>query len=168
MKTKSVLMTFLVMMSPASLFADVLVSGSVYFDSQQTFDEVKKLAAQGDNTEISRLISDGHVSKPVLNELEVSVLSPGQHSGSPVEFRFKDKPTTYWTVAKFIKAGSPSVSVTDPALSQAPSPTPAPTSGPALQPSRSHHAHHRYHHLHRYWHSVNGHLRWSPVPLKSP
>lgn len=168
----TVLMASFAVAFPAHLFADVLVSGSVYFDSAQTFEEVKRLAAQGDNTAIARLISDGHVSKPVTSETEVSVIAPGQRSDSPVEFRFKDKPATYWTVAKFVKMTSPSAAATDLGPGPATGPTPAQAAGPAPAAAaptpataRSHPGRRGYHTTHRYWHLVDGHWRWSPVPL---
>ena len=37
------------------VFADTLVSGSVYFDSQQTLEEVVKLSAEKDNEGISQI-----------------------------------------------------------------------------------------------------------------
>jgi hypothetical protein len=40
-----------------SVFADTLVSGSVYFDSQNTLEEVVKFSAAKDNESILKLIN---------------------------------------------------------------------------------------------------------------
>jgi len=174
METKSILITALAIGFPVSLLADVLVSGSVYFDSTQTYEEVKRLAAQGDNQGISKLIADRHVSQPVPNDVEVSINSSGQAPYGLVEFRFQGKPTPYWSLAKCVKASSPSLSVTEPEPVPAPNPSqasralPAATPSPATVSGRSHRVvHHGQRRVHRYWHLVNGHWRWSPVPLRS-
>jgi hypothetical protein len=152
---------------PVPLFADALVSGSVYFDSEQTYEEVKRLAAQGDNDGISRLIADRRVSQPVPEDVEVSVITSGHAPDGLVEFRFRNGATPYWSLAKSVRPNSPSAPVLEPA--PAPNPSQGSRDLPAATPSLSHRVvHHAKRRLHRYWHLVNGHLYWSPVPLKAP
>jgi hypothetical protein len=167
MQAKSILMISLAIGFPVPLFADALVSGSVYFDSEQTYEEVKRLAAQGDNEGISKLIADRHVSQPIPNDVEVSVITSGQVPDGLVEFRFQDGTTPYWSLAKWVKPSSPGVPAPEPAASPNPGQE-ASRELPAATPSRSHHVtHHSKRRMHRYWHMVNGHLYWSPVPLKA-
>lgn len=172
MQSKSVLMIGLAIGFPVSLFAAVLTSGSVYFDSEQTYEEVKKLAAQGDNEGISKLIADRHVSRPVADDLEISVISPEQSPDGLVEFRFQSGATPYWSLAKWVKpsaAGVPGPQlVPTPNPDQAVQDLPEPTPDPESIPSHPHHVvHHAKHRMHHFWHLVNGHLYWSPVPLKT-
>jgi hypothetical protein len=157
---------------PVPLFADALASGSVYFDSEQTYEEVKRLAAQGDNEGISKLIADRHVSQPVPNDVEVSVITSGQAPDGLVEFRFQNGATPYWSLAKWVRPSSPGVPVLEPVPSPNPSQAsrdlPVATPSPLGVPSHSHRVvHHGKRRMHRYWHLVNGHLYWSPVPLKA-
>ena len=62
MVTKSFLIALLATSVP--VFAETLVTGSVYFDSQKTLEEVVKLSAERDNQSILKLISNGQVSQP--------------------------------------------------------------------------------------------------------
>ena len=167
MQTKSILMIGLAIGFPVPLFADALASGSVYFDSEQTYEEVKRMAAQGDNEGISKLIADRHVSQPVPDDVEVSVITSGQAPYGLVEFRFQDGATPYWSLAKWVKPSSPSVPAPEPG--PVPNPSQAFRDVPVATPSPSHRVvHHAKHRMHHYWHLVNGHLYWSPVPLKAP
>jgi hypothetical protein len=169
MQTKSILMIGLALGFPVPLFADALVSGSVYFDSRQTYEEVKRLAAQGDNEGISKLIADRHVSQPVPDDVEVSVITSGQAPDDLIEFRFQDGATPYWSLAKWVRPSSPSVLIPEPAPAPAPNPSQASRDLPLAAPSPSHRVvHHAKRRMHRYWHLVNGHLYWSPVPLRAP
>src|SRR6202023_3784761 len=59
------------------VFADALVAGSVYFDSEQTLKEVINLAEQHDNEGIAKLIKDGHVSNQTGAEINIAVLISG-------------------------------------------------------------------------------------------
>lgn len=168
MNAKRILITGLAIGFPICLCADVLVSGSVYFDSEQTYEEAKRLAEQGDNQAISKLIADRHVSQPMTNDVEVSVIGPGRTPDGLVEFRFQDGPTPYWSLAKWVKAGASSLPVPAPSPAQATDASPAATPSPVGVPRRPHHLVHRgQRRHHRYWHLVNGHWYWSPVPLKS-
>ena len=82
------------------VFADTLVAGSVYFDSEQTLKEVITLSEQHDNEGIAKLIKNGHVSDRTREEKDIVVLTSGSTPESPAEFRFLNGPTTYWTVTK--------------------------------------------------------------------
>jgi hypothetical protein len=84
------------------VFADTLVSGSVYFDSQKTLEEVVKLSAEKDNESILKLIKNGHVSQRTDSDKDIVVLIDGFTPESPAEFRFLSGPTTYWTLTKFV------------------------------------------------------------------
>ena len=72
----------------APVFADTLVVGSVYFDSEQTLKEVINLSAQHDNEGIAKLIKNGHISDRTREEQDIVVLISGSTPESPAEFRF--------------------------------------------------------------------------------
>src|SRR6202035_6187232 len=59
------------------VFADTLVAGSVYFDSEQTLKEVINLSARHDNEGIAELIKNGHVSNQTGAEVDIAVLISG-------------------------------------------------------------------------------------------
>src|SRR6202011_1429407 len=82
------------------VFADTLVAGSVYFDSEQTLKDVINLSEQHDNEGIAKLIRNGHVSNQTGAEMDIVVLISGSTPESPAEFRFLNEPTTYWTRTK--------------------------------------------------------------------
>src|SRR5260370_39120064 len=82
------------------VFADTLVVGSMYFDSEQTLKEVINLSAQHDNEGIAKLIQNGHISDLTREEKDIVVLISGSTPESPAEFRFLNGPTTYWTLTK--------------------------------------------------------------------
>src|ERR1700719_5046713 len=84
------------------VFADSLVAGSVYFDSEQTLKEVINLSEQHDNEGIANLIKNGHISDQTQEAKDIVVLISGSTPESPVEFRFLNGPTTYWTVTRNI------------------------------------------------------------------
>lgn len=168
MHAKRFLMIGLAIGFPVPLFADALVSGSVYFDSEQTYEEVKRLAAQGDNQGISKLIADRHVSQPVANDVEVSVVPSAQAPYGLIEFRFRDGTTPYWSLAKCVRPSSPGVPEPEPPPAPIPDQEALRDLPAATSPGASHHVvHHAKRRMHRYWHLVNGHLYWSPVPLKN-
>jgi hypothetical protein len=54
------------------VFADTLVAGSVYFDSEQTSKEVINLSAQHDNEGIAKLIKNGHISDRTREEKDAN------------------------------------------------------------------------------------------------
>jgi hypothetical protein len=93
MGTKSIFIAAVALGFPVSVFAEVLASGSVYFDSPQSYADVKRLAAQGDNRGIAELIAARHVSQAVPHDLEVSVPAAGPAPYGLVEFRFPGEPT---------------------------------------------------------------------------
>jgi hypothetical protein len=70
------------------VFADTLLVGSVYFDSEQTLKEVINLSAQHDNEGIAKLIQSGHISDQTREEKDIVVLISGSTPESPAEFRF--------------------------------------------------------------------------------
>jgi hypothetical protein len=111
--------------SAASAFGETLVSGSVYFDSQKTLEEVVKLSAQKDNASILKLINNGHVSQQIGSDQEIVVLVAGLSPESPAEFRFSSGPTTYWTLTKFIAKTAAPTPTPEPSSTPEPSPTPA-------------------------------------------
>ncbi len=82
------------------VFADTLVVGSVYFDSEQTLKEVINLSTQHENEGIAKLIQNGHISDQTREEKDIVVLISGSTPESPAEFRFLNGPTTYWTLTK--------------------------------------------------------------------
>ena len=115
------------------VFADTLVSGSVYFDSQKTLEEVVKLSAEKDNESILKLIKNGHVSQKTYYDKDIVVLTTGITPESPAQFCFPSGPTTYWTLTKFVTK------------SVEPSPTSPPNNGK------------------RIWHKVDGKWKWYPA-----
>jgi len=154
-----------------SVFADTLVSGSVYFDSQETLKEVVKLSAAKDNESILKLINDGHVSQQTDTNKDIVVLTIGLTSDSPAEFRFVSEPTTYWTLTKFVSK--------EVAAEPAPTPTPEQTAAPAATPEEMATPTEKRHwrepknndpldddHGRRIWHKVDGRWKWYPVNRK--
>ena len=57
------------------VFADTLVAGAVYFDSEQTLKEVINLSEQHDNEGIAELIKTGHISDQTEEAKDVVVLT---------------------------------------------------------------------------------------------
>jgi hypothetical protein len=111
------------------VFADTLVAGSVYFDSEQTLKEVINLSEQHDNEGIAKLISNGQVSIQTGAEMDIAVLISGSTPESPAEFRFLNEPTTYWTLTRNI------AHFTSPIATSTPVPTPTPTPEPKPLPT---------------------------------
>ena len=71
-----------------SVFADTLVSGSIYFDSQNTLEEVVKFSVARDNESILKLINSGQVSPQTRANEDIVILTTGLTSDSPAGFRF--------------------------------------------------------------------------------
>ena len=107
------------------VFADTLVLGSMYFDSEQTLREVINLSAHHDNEGIAKLIQNGHISDLTREEKDIVVLMSGSTPDSPAEFRFLSGPTTYWTLARNVATFARPIS------------TPTPTSESTLIPTES-------------------------------
>ena len=155
------------------VFADTLVVGSVYFDSEQTLKEVINLSAQHDNEGIAKLIQNGHISDQTREEKDIVVLISGSTPESPAEFRFLNGPTTYWTMTKYVaNLANPIPTPTPlPIPTSTPVPTPAPTESPIPTPTSEHH-HRRPHESdapfdddngQRIWHQVDGKWKWYPA-----
>ena len=154
------------------VFADKLVVGSVYFDSEQTLKEVINLSAQHDNEGIAKLIQNGHISDQTREEKDIVVLISGSTPESPAEFRFLNGPTTYWTMTKYVaNLAKPIPTPTPlPAPTSTPVPTPAPTESPTPTPTSEHRR--RQHESNapfdddngqRIWHQVDGKWKWYPA-----
>src|SRR5260370_1732326 len=107
------------------VFADTLVVGSMYFDSEQTLKEVINLSAQHDNEGIAKLIQNGHISDLTREEKDIVVLISGSTPESPAEFPFLIAPTTYSTFT-----------------------TNTPNSATPIPRQHLHQPQHHYHHLH--------------------
>jgi hypothetical protein len=166
MLTKFWLMAWFATSAP--VLADTLASGSVYFDSQQTLEEVVKLSAAKDNESILKLINSGHVSQQTDSTNEIIILATGLTSESPAEFRFTNEPTTYWTLTKFLTRETV----------VAPTPTPMPEESPApsATPERPARVTQKRHprdsedndpldddNGQRIWHKVDGRWKWYPA-----
>jgi hypothetical protein len=154
-----------------SVFADTLVSGSVYFDSQETLKEVVKLSAAKDNESILKLINDGHVSPQTDTDKNIVVLTSGLASDSPAEFRFVNEPATHWTLTKFVSkevAAEPTPAAT-PEQTAAPAATPEQVATPSekrggREPENNNPLDDD--HGRRVWHKVDGRWKWYPVNRK--
>jgi len=163
------------------VLADTLVSGSVYFDSQNTLEEVIKLSAAKDNESILKLINSGHVSQQTNTNKDIVILATGQTSESPAEFRFVDEPTTYWTLTKFVNKEAvveptPTPMPEQPAtLTARPEPMATPIATPKRMTTHTEKRHRRVSdsndptdddHGRRIWHKVDGKWKWYPAPRK--
>ena len=156
---KSLLITLLATSVP--VFAETLVSGSVYFESQKTLDEVVRLSAAKDNESILKLISSGQVSQPTNTNKDIVVLATGLTPESPAEFRFPGGPTTFWTLTKFVAK--------EEAVEAAPTPTPEQLPTPAARPRvREPESNDPTDddNGRRIWHKVNGRWKWHPANRK--
>ena len=151
-----------------SVFADTLVVGSMYFDSEQTLKEVINLSAQHDNEGIAKLIQNGHISDLTREEKDIVVLKSGSTPASPAEFRFLNGPTTYWTLEKNVTHfANPT-----PTPTPLPTPTPESTPLPAESPTPTSKQHNRQNENNapfdddngkRIWHQVDGKWKWYPA-----
>ena len=162
----------------APVFADTLVVGSVYFDSEQTLKEVINLSTLHDNEGIAKLIQNGHISDQTREEKDIVVLISGSTPESPAEFRFLNGPTTYWTVTKNVTNLAKPLPTSTPVPTPTSTPTSAPTESATPAPTSEHHR--RQHESNapfdddngrRIWHQVDGKWKWYPansrhVPVK--
>ena len=153
-----------------AVFADTLVVGSIYFDSEQTLKEVINLSAQHDNEGIAKLIQNGHISDQTREEKDIVVLISGSTPESPAEFRFLNGPTTYWTMTKNVANLAKPISTPTPTSTPLPTPAPPPTESPTPTPTSEHHR--RQHESNapfdddngqRIWHQVDGKWKWYPA-----
>jgi hypothetical protein len=148
-----------------SAFADTLVSGSIYFDSQNTLEEVVRLSAAKDNESILNLINSGHVSAQTHSNEEIVILTSGSTSESPAEFRFLSGPTTYWTLTKFVTKEQVVEPTPTPMPEQSPTPTVTPEISPTPAEKRSRQKPENNDpsdddNGRRIWHQVNGRWKW--------
>ena len=148
------------------VFADTLVVGSIYFDSEQTLKEVITLSAQHDNEGIAKLIQNGHISDLTREEKDIVVLISGSTPESPTEFFFLNGSTPFWTLTKNVTNFAKPTPTPLPTLTL--EATPLPTESPT--PSSKHH--NRQNEINapftgdkskRVWHQVNGKRKWSPA-----
>ena len=175
--TRSLFIAFFITSAP--VFADTLVVGSVYFDSEQTLKEVINLSTLHDNEGIAKLIQNGHISDQTREEKDIVVLISGSTPESPAEFRFLNGPTTYWTVTKNVTNLAKPLPTSTPVPTPTSTPTPAPTESATPAPTSEHHR--RQHESNapfdddnngrRIWHQVDGKWKWYPansrhVPVK--
>jgi hypothetical protein len=169
----------------APLFADTLLSGSIYFDSQKTLEEVVKLSAAKDNESILKLINSGHVSQQAEATTDIVILTTGLTSESPAEFRFASEPTTYWTLTKFVTREAVVEPTPTPGPEQSPNqaptpdrasnPAPATAEAPKGASTRTERRHSRVSENNdptdddngqRIWHKVDGQWKWYPAHRK--
>lgn len=151
------------------VFADTLAVGSMYFASEQTFQEVINFSVQHDNEGIARLIHNGHISDLTREEKDIVVLKSGSTPESLAEFRFLNGPTTYWTLAKNVT----NFAKPTPTPTPLPTPTPESTPLPAESPTPTSKQHNRQNENNppfdddngkRIWHQVDG--KWKRYPIK--
>jgi hypothetical protein len=153
------------------VFADTLLTGSVYYDSLQTLTEVDKLSAQQDNDGIAKLTENGHIRPQIATDMDIVVLLSGTLPGDPAEFRFLNGPTTYWTltknVANLTKPIAASTVAPGPTAAASPAPTETPTLASAPSPTAKHHQRQRESDApfdddngRRIWHKVDGKWKW--------
>jgi hypothetical protein len=174
--TKSLFLALIIMSAPA--FADTLIVGSVYFDSEQTFSEVINLSSQHDNEGIAELIKNGHISSQTREDQDIVVLSSASTPDSLIEFRFLNGPTTFWALAKNVTNLPKSLptQTPTPAPFSTPKPlaTPTPESAPlpteTLTPSSKQHNRQRGNNARfaddndkRIRHQVDGKWKWHPA-----
>jgi hypothetical protein len=157
-------------------FADTLVAGSVYFDSEQTLKEVINLSEQHDNEGIAKLIKNGHISDQTQEAKDIVVLTSRSTPETPVEFRFVNGPTTYWTVTKNVTNSAKPTATPPPLPTSTPESTPVATESPT--PSSKRHNRQSENNApfddetgSRIWHQVDGKWKWYPankrhVPVK--
>jgi hypothetical protein len=157
------------------VFADTLLGGSVYFDSLQTLSEVNKLSAQHDNDSIAKLAENGHIRPQIAADMDIVVLLSGTTPEDPVEFRFLNGPTTYWTLTKNVANLSKPIAVSTPTPESIAAATPLPTATPNLEssptesPTATSKHYQRQHESNapfdddsgrRIWHKVDGKWKW--------
>ena len=157
----------------APLFADTLLSGSIYFDSQKTLEEVVKLSAAKDNESILKLINSGHVSQQTEATKDIVILTTGSTSESPAEFRFTSEPTTYWTLTKFVTRDAVIEPTPTPVPEQSPAPAAAETPERVSTPTERGHSRESENNDptdddngRRIWHKVDGRWKWYPAHRK--
>jgi hypothetical protein len=148
------------------VFADTLVVGSIYFDSEQTLKEVINLSAQHDNEGIAKLIQNGHISDLTREEKDIVILISGSTPESPTEFFFLNGSTPFWTLTKNV------INFAKPTPTPLPTLTLEATALPTESPTPSSKQHNRQNEINapftgdkgkRIWHQVDGKRKWSPA-----
>ena len=120
---------------------ETLVSGAIYFDSENTLQEVLKLSDAKDNTALGQLVESHHVSVKTTEPTTIQIYLAGPNPESPAEFRFINNPTTYWTLTKFIEGirvtpnAAPNSTTFMPVVLPSPTPNPTPTPTPTPIPT---------------------------------
>jgi hypothetical protein len=152
-------------MASAPVFAETLVVGSVYFDSEQTLNDVINLSSKHDNEGIANLIKNGHISDRTQEAQDIVVLTNASTPESPTEFRFVNGTTTFWTLAKNV------TNLAEPLPTPISLPTPTTESTPlpaeSSTPSSQQHTQQNEKNSRldddsgkRIWHQVNGKWKW--------
>ena len=164
--TKSLFLALSITSAPA--FADTLIDGSVYFDSEQTLNEVINLSSQHDNEGIAKLIKNGHISDRTREDQDIVVLTSASTPDDPTEFRFLHGPTTFWTLAKNVTNLPKPLVTPTPLSTPIPESTPTPTEAlihPPEQHNRQHGNNARFDDDNdkRIWHQVDG--KWKRYPV---
>ena len=148
------------------VFADTLLVGSIYFDSEQTLNEVITLSAQHDNEGIAKLIQNGHISDLTREEKDIVVLIRGSTPESPTEFSFFNGSTPFWTLTKNVTNFAKPTPMPLPTLTL--EATPLPTESPTPSSKQ----HNRQNETNapftgnagkRISHRVDGKRKWSPA-----
>jgi hypothetical protein len=117
------------------VFGETLASGAIYFDSENTLQEVFRFSGEADNAALGRLIASHHVSDKLPENADIFLYLAGPNPESPAEFRFINNPTTYWTLTKFIQGIRVAPSATDVNIPVVAIPTPTPNVLPNATPT---------------------------------
>jgi hypothetical protein len=158
----------------APVLADTLLANSVYFDSEQTLNEVVNLSSQHDNEGIAKLIRNGHISDRTPEEQDIVVLISSSTPESPTEFRFLRGPTTFWTLGRNVATFAKPIPIPTPLPTPTTESTPLPAepslpTKPSPPSSKQHNQQNKNHARFdddrgkRIWHRVDGKWKWYPV-----
>jgi hypothetical protein len=85
------------------VLGETLVSGAIYFDSENTLLEVQDLIKEGNQDGLARLFKGNHISDKLPANMDIVVLLSDSNPEGKAEFHFINNPTTYWTFSKYIK-----------------------------------------------------------------
>jgi hypothetical protein len=85
------------------VLGETLVSGAIYFDSENTLLEVQDLIKEGNQDGLARLFKGNHISDKLPANMDIVVLFSDSNPEGKAEFHFINNPTTYWTFSKYIK-----------------------------------------------------------------
>ena len=94
----------LYLLAAAPAFGETLLAGAIYFDSRNTLLEVADMLKMGDTNGLANLFKGNHISEKLPKDLDIILLFSSNDPGSPVEFRFANDPTTYWTYGRYVTA----------------------------------------------------------------